>query len=768
MLTITISGTVYEADGVTPKSGGALHVRKLVKGGALISTTHLPVPIGSDGAVSFTLPRDCTAWIDGPVWGFNTQPSKGVVVTIPDAATADLEDLIPATPTTLPGASQAALQAEVARATAAEEGLQEQIDEFEGGGGAWGDITGTLSAQTDLQGALDLKATAASVTAEATTRASADTAEASARASGDATLQTNINAEATARANADAAEVTARGAAIATASTADRARTNHTGQQTLATISDAGTAAALNAPASGNAAAGEVVKGSDTRLSDSRTPTGGAGGVLSGSFPNPGFAVDMATQGELEAVVTSLEAVGDAVDALDAEVDTKAPLASPALTGTPTAPTAAPGTNTTQVATTAFTTTAVSAEATARDAAIATASTTDRARSNHTGTQTASTVSDFNAAALAAAPAETATTVGTLVSGATSKATPVDADSVGLSDSAAAGVLKKLTWANIKATLKTYFDTLYQAVLTFTGTGDVVRANSPALVTPTGIVKGDVGLGNVDNTSDATKNAASVTLTNKTFALGSNTVSGTLAQLNTAVTDADLASLGGTQTFTGVNTFGSGSGAPLIINGGASQNVLVFQQGGSDIGALSNALGLFIVNGRPSTWNSGGSLASPGNQRARVQGSSGAGQAGFYIASDGVFGFHSAVSITGSPDTAFSRNAAGVVEVNNGTAGTFRDLKVRQHYVDATNTAAGTTGAQTINKAAGTVNFAAGASSLVVTDSLVTTSSIVLCVIRTNDSTAVIKNVVPAAGSFTINLNAAATAETSVGFVVIN
>lgn len=50
-----------------------------------------------------------------------------------------------------------------------------------------------------------------------------------------------------------------------------------------------------------------------------------------------------------------------------------------------------------------------------------------------------------------------------------------------------------------------------------TGSGALVFATSPALVTPTGIVKGDVGLGNVDNTSDATKNAASVTLTNKTL-----------------------------------------------------------------------------------------------------------------------------------------------------------------------------------------------------------------------------------------------------------
>lgn len=50
-----------------------------------------------------------------------------------------------------------------------------------------------------------------------------------------------------------------------------------------------------------------------------------------------------------------------------------------------------------------------------------------------------------------------------------------------------------------------------------TGSGAAVFATSPALVTPTGIVKGDVGLGNVDNTSDVTKWAATKTLTNTTY-----------------------------------------------------------------------------------------------------------------------------------------------------------------------------------------------------------------------------------------------------------
>ena len=88
--------------------------------------------------------------------------------------------------------------------------------------------------------------------------------------------------------------------------------------------------------------------------------------------------------------------------------------------------------------------------------------------------------------------------------------------------------------------------------------------------------------------------------------------------------------------------------------------------------------------------------------------------------------------------------------------------------INATNTASGTTGNQTINKPSGTVNIAAAGTTVTVTNSLVTASSIVYAVIRTNDATATIKNVVPAAGSFVINLGAAATAEVSIGFFVIN
>lgn len=42
------------------------------------------------------------------------------------------------------------------------------------------------------------------------------------------------------------------------------------------------------------------------------------------------------------------------------------------------------------------------------------------------------------------------------------KTTPVDADAVVITDSAASNVPKRTLWSNIKATLKTYFDTLYE------------------------------------------------------------------------------------------------------------------------------------------------------------------------------------------------------------------------------------------------------------------------------------------------------------------
>jgi hypothetical protein len=100
--------------------------------------------------------------------------------------------------------------------------------------------------------------------------------------------------------------------------------------------------------------------------------------------------------------------------------------------------------------------------------------------------------------------------------------------------------------------------------------------------------------------------------------------------------------------------------------------------------------------------------------------------------------------------------------------GRFKISSAGKPTYDSTITPSGTTGNQTINKPSGTVNIAAAGTTVTVTNSLVSTSSIVIAVVRTNDTTAYIKNVVSGTGSFDINLGAAATAEVSIGFIVNN
>lgn len=94
---------------------------------------------------------------------------------------------------------------------------------------------------------------------------------------------------------------------------------------------------------------------------------------------------------------------------------------------------------------------------------------------------------------------------------------------------------------------------------------------------------------------------------------------------------------------------------------------------------------------------------------------------------------------------------------------------VNKFQLQRTITAGGTTGAQTINKPAGTVNIAAGAASVAITNNTVTTTSIPVITLRTADGTCTfVKSAVSTANTLTITLNANCTAETSVGFIVYN
>jgi hypothetical protein len=194
---------------------------------------------------------------------------------------------------------------------------------------------------------------------------------------------------------------------------------------------------------------------------------------------------------------------------------------------------------------------------------------------------------------------------------------------------------------------------------------------------------------------------------------------------------------------------------------------------------------LVLGAGTISTLNLGGS----GSGASVLTGSTGTGNLTLFTIQNGVnwgstTGVQSGLAILGSVNQSLAGTWNGIlvnptmVTVGSGGASLlrlqtdstdrFRVTSDGKMVLDATMTAAATTGARTINKPSGSVNFAAAATSLVVTNSLVSTDSIVTPVMMTADATCRIASVVPGSGSFTINMTAGCGAETRVGFVVHN
>lgn len=140
----------------------------------------------------------------------------------------------------------------------------------------------------------------------------------------------------------------------------------------------------------------------------------------------------------------------------------------------------------------------------------------------------------------------------------------------GLPAGAALGGTEPIPADQAGATVKTTPAAIetYSRSTTATLTNKTLTA--PVINSPTGIVKADVGLGNVDNTSDVTKNAATVTLTNKTISGAANTISN--VSLTTGVTGTLPVANGGTgQTALSALTDNpTASVGPTAVNGSAS------------------------------------------------------------------------------------------------------------------------------------------------------------------------------------------------------
>lgn len=150
--------------------------------------------------------------------------------------------------------------------------------------------------------------------------------------------------------------------------------------------------------------------------------------------------------------------------------------------------------------------------------------------------------------------------------------------------------------------------------------------------------------------------------------------------------------------------------------------------------------------------------------------------------SAGVVGFTTGTNAAGTNiATGISRISDGLLAIGTGASASFAgSLKATNAefvgtltvagnvLLGKTITASGTTGAQTINKSSGSVNFAAAATSLVVTNSLATVNSVIVVSKGTNDATARLGAAVAAAGSFTIHMDVAPATETRVNFILTN
>lgn len=114
----------------------------------------------------------------------------------------------------------------------------------------------------------------------------------------------------------------------------------------------------------------------------------------------------------------------------------------------------------------------------------------------------------------------TAANFGTFLTGLTAKTTPIDADQIAIVDSADSNNAKKVTFTNLKAFLKTYFDTLYTAAgtaitsltgdVTTSGTGAATATIANNAVTDAKF-RQSAGLSVVGRSTNSTGNVADIT-----------------------------------------------------------------------------------------------------------------------------------------------------------------------------------------------------------------------------------------------------------------
>ena len=308
-----------------------------------------------------------------------------------------------------------------------------------------------------------------------------------------------------------------------------------TGAVTLTTadVGGLGTVATLNVAAAGNATASQVVKGNDTRLSDSRTPSS----TLS-------HATQHAAAGSDPVALTI-----DQVTGLQTAIDAKAPLASPTFTGTVT------GISKSMVGLGNVDNTADASKpvSTAQAAADAAVQSYAIQRANHTGTQAAGTITGLGTLA---------TQSGTF-SGTSSGTNTGDQTITLTGDVTGSGTGSfSATLAASGATAGTYTS------VTVDAKGRVTAGTNPSsytLPTATASVLGGIKIGSglsIDGSGVVTA-ASSYTLPDATVSVKGGVIVGSGLSVSSGTISANVTSVNGaTGAVTVQKTITSGTAAP--------------------------------------------------------------------------------------------------------------------------------------------------------------------------------------------------------------